>query len=511
MSTLLSHRQSGILAHVTSLPCPYGIGDIGSAGQNFLEFLAEAKQSVWQFLPTGPTHPVFDYSPYMSTSAFAGSSLLISPELLWQEGRISSASLHNHPPFSPYTVDFQAVTAFKTRLLEEAYLSFSPSEPAFLAFTASHSWLDDYALFMAIKDDHQDLGWFDWPTAVARRLPSTLAELTELHEKRIQYYRFEQFIFHQQWQQLRAKASDLGIALLGDIPIYVGLDSVDVWANQPIFTLRPATGQPSHVSGVPPDYFSETGQRWGNPLYRWNSRSAATQSQLLDWWTKRFSAVFELVDLARIDHFRGFESYWAIPAEKPTAVDGVWLKGPGQSFFESITQKLGHLNIIAEDLGIITPAVEKLRDSLGFPGMKVLQFAFDGNADNPFLPHNFTTPNSIVYTGTHDNETTLGWFLGSNQMDDDLRRKIKRIANRELQDSHGIHQDLNYLALSSISTLAILPLQDVLGFGNDCRMNSPGTPAGNWRWRCAAEFLNTEITNSLAEQTSLFGRDPRPQ
>jgi 4-alpha-glucanotransferase len=506
MKNLTEQRQSGILAHITSLPSPFGIGDIGPASYVFLDFLTGADQSCWQFLPTGPTNPLFDNSPYMSTSAFAGSPLLISPELLRQDGLISQASMENHPVFSPYTTDFQAVADFKHRLLLEAFENFSTlDDPALPIFHASHSWLDDYALFMALKEHYDDIGWFDWPASIASREPEVLAEQTRLHEQRINYYRFEQFIFYRQWQLLREKAASRGIRLFGDIPIYVGLDSVDVWANQEIFTLHQITRQPTHVAGVPPDYFCETGQRWGNPLYRWNSRAAKVQEQLLDWWIKRFAAVFELVDIARIDHFRGFESYWAIPAENDTAIDGEWLKGPGEAFFHSIEKHLGNLNIIAEDLGIITPAVHKLRDSLNFPGMKVLQFAFDGDPENSFLPHNFTSPHNIVYTGTHDNDTTVGWFLG-NQINDELRQRIKALANRTLHDNSGIHRDLIYLALSSISMMSILPLQDVLGFGNDCRMNSPGEPRGNWRWRCAPEFLTEEIGHYLKTQTVLFGR-----
>lgn len=504
-SILSDRRRSGILAHISSLPSVYGIGDIGTASHEFLEFLDDSGQSCWQFLPLNPTNPLFDNSPYMSTSAFAGSPLLISPDLLYQDGLIDRASLEKHPVSSPYTTQYKAVHEFKSRLLAEAFHNFSSADGEIERFRTSHPWLDDYALFMALKDHHAGKGWFEWPRKIRSRQPGALRSHFERHADRVQYYIFEQYIFYKQWALLRRMASERDILLFGDIPIYVGLDSVDVWAHQDIYALDTATGLPTMVSGVPPDYFSETGQRWGNPLYRWNSDSELTRQKLEDWWVERFSAVFELVDIARIDHFRAFESYWAIPAENETAIDGKWLPGPGAPFFDKISQRLGLLEIVAEDLGMITEEVLKLRDALGFPGMKVLQFAFDGNPANSFLPHNFETPNCIVYTGTHDNDTTVGWFLG-DRVDDDMRRTIKRMANRRLHDETGIHNDLIYLALSSTSILSIFPLQDILGFGNDCRMNSPGVPEGNWRWRCAPEFLTQEIRDHLRSQTKLFSR-----
>lgn len=505
-SILSDRRRSGILAHISSLPSVYGIGDIGTASHQFLDFLAESGQSCWQFLPLNPTNPIFDNSPYMSTAAFAGSPLLISPDLLYEKGLIAKASLSSHPDFSPYTTDYKAVHAYKTTLLSEACRNYSPAADGdFQRFRDSHHWLQDYALFMALKDHYAGAGWFSWPREISRRQPKALLDQLEVHADRVHYYMFEQFIFYSQWALLHKMATDRDILLFGDIPIYVGLDSVDVWAHQDIYTLDPATRLPTMVSGVPPDYFSATGQRWGNPLYRWNSRSKAVRQKLEDWWVDRFASVFELVDLARIDHFRGFESYWAIPAENETAVEGKWLPGPGAAFFTRISERLGHLEIVAEDLGIITDKVLKLRDNLGFPGMKVLQFAFDDNPANSFLPHNFETSHCIVYTGTHDNDTTVGWFL-SDHLSDESRRKIKRLANRRLHDETGIHNDLIYLAQSSVSILSIFPLQDVLGFGNDCRMNRPGVPEGNWRWRCAPEYLSRELRVSLREQTELFGR-----
>ncbi len=500
-------RASGVLAHISSLPSPYGIGDIGPAGEAFIRFLSSAGQSCWQFLPTVPTNALFDSSPYMSTSAFAGSPLLISPDLLFADGLVTESELEDHPDFSPYRTDYQAVAEFKERLLLKAFSRFDgfSGEP-FQRFVKTSPWLEDYALFMAIREHCGDAGWFDWPPELAGRNPQALELAGKKHRDRCRYYCFEQYIFSRQWQRLRKAAEDAEIRLYGDIPIYVGLDSVDVWANQSIFSLDRKTLRPEQVAGVPPDYFSATGQRWGNPLYRWKSRDPEVRSRLMDWWTARFAAVFRMVDMARIDHFRGFESYWAIPAHCTTAVDGAWLPGPGRTFFDEIFRRLGRLDIIAEDLGVITPEVSALRDNLGFPGMKILQFAFDGDPTNSYLPWNFTTANCVVYTGTHDNDTTVGWFL-SNSVDDHRRQQIKRHANRRLHDDSGIHEDLIYLAMSSTARLAIIPLQDVLGFGSDCRMNTPGVSTGNWAWRCAPHYLTRQLAEHLSAMSRRFGRN----
>jgi 4-alpha-glucanotransferase len=503
---MLNRRSSGILAHITSLPSPFGIGDIGTSSYRFIDFLVDSDQSYWQFLPTGPTNQPFDYSPYMSSSAFAGSYLLLSPELLFEADLISEASLRKHPEFSPYHTDFEKVEEYKNKLLREAFSKFRPDKfPEYNDFLTRNFWLDDYALFMSAKEVYRDAGWFSWPRDLSTRSEKALQSFFVQHTERINYYRFEQFEFFRQWQLLHNYARSQGIYFFGDLPIYVSYDSVDVWANQQIFTLNRKTLHPTHVAGVPPDYFSTTGQRWGNPLYEWQSNNKRIQEKLLKFWSERLAHLFTLVDMARIDHFRGFESYWSIPEKCETAVDGVWLKGPGKNFFSRIFDQLGPLNIVAEDLGIITPEVEMLRDELGFPGMKVLQFAFDGDPDNSFLPHNFTSPACIVYTGTHDNDTTLGWFM-SNKLDDKQRENIKRIANRDLNDQRGIHHDLIYLAQSSIGILSILPLQDILGFGGDCKMNSPGVATGNWRWRCGGKFLTKEIAEQLRISTRRFNR-----
>ncbi len=502
----ITHRASGLLAHITSLPSSYGIGDIGPSSYAFIDFLVRSGQSYWQFLPVGPTNPVFDNSPYTSSSAFAGSFLILSPDLLFQQGLLDKEDIKTYPHLSPYTTEFEKVIACKLELLAKAFSRFdSYHSEEYRRFLNDTPWLDDYAQFMTLKEIYSSVAWYEWPEKIAKRDQKALSQLNDEHSTRINYYRFEQFEFCRQWTLLRKYASQSDINLFGDIPIYVGLDSADVWANQDIFKLDPKTHSPTHVAGVPPDYFSDTGQRWGNPLYRWNSRNKAVSQKLLAWWTLRFKSVFKLVDVARIDHFRAFESYWSVPAKEKTAMNGKWLKGPGKSFFSSVFKELGPLNIIAEDLGIITPAVEKLRDDLGFPGMKVLQFAFDNDPENSFLPCNFQNPNCVIYTGTHDNDTSVGWYL-SNKLTPSDRKTIKLFANRNCGDDHGIHHNLVYLALSSICNLAILPLQDILGFGNDCRMNMPGTKKGNWVWRCSKEFLTDEIAQCLKEKTEIFGR-----
>ncbi|THB71281.1 MAG: 4-alpha-glucanotransferase [Desulfobulbaceae bacterium] len=502
---LKNQRTSGILAHFTSLPSDFGIGDIGRGAETFLIFLQQAGQKYWQILPTGPTSLIFDSSPYMSTSAFAGSPLLICPHLLKKMGFIQTIT--NRPEtFSPYTTDFLSVTAFKSQLLQRAFQNFSDQQDdQFDKFTSSTRWLHDYASFMTLKTIYQNKAWYEWPEKFVKRDPKALAGLPQQYPELFNYFLFEQYVFSRQWLHLREQAADRDIKLIGDIPIYVSLDSADVWANQDIFELHAHTRRPVRVSGVPPDYFSKTGQRWGNPLYRWNSKDRIIKATLLDWWENRFRETFRLVDAARIDHFRGFESYWAVPEKSKNAIDGSWVKGPGVNLFRQLKKRLGPLNIIAEDLGEITPAVINLRKELDFPGMKVLQFAFDGDPSNSFLPFNFDTDHCVVYTGTHDNNTTVGWFL-SDIPDEQARAYVKQCCNRELHDNRGIHEDLLYLSMSSIAKLAITPLQDILGFGGDCRMNTPGVPSGNWKWRCAPENLGKECAEYLKSMTILTGR-----
>jgi 4-alpha-glucanotransferase len=421
-------------------------------------------------------------------------------------GLISCQDLNEYPTQTPYSVNFKKIIPLKENLLEKAYDNFSIKEhPAYQQFLAETNWLKDYALFRALKKHFPGKAWYQWESLASSRDEKTLGQIEKDFSKYIRYYQFEQFIFHTQWTDLHNYADDQGIEIFGDIPIYVCLDSVDVWANQEIFELDDKTRLPTHVSGVPPDYFSKTGQKWGNPLYRWNCQDKNITNKLNAWWINRFKSVFNLVDMARIDHFRGFESYWSVPDHFETALKGEWQKGPGKSFFETVFKELGPLKIVAEDLGEITKEVITLRDTFKFPGTKVLQFTFDGSPGNSFLPYNYDSPHSIVYTGTHDNDTTVGWFL-DNRLDDKFRNKIKAFVNKEPHDNHSIHKDLIYLALSSTAAVSIFPLQDILGFGSDCRMNTPGTAQGNWVWRCAPEFLTDEVANWLREKTIFFGR-----
>ncbi|WP_339137515.1 MAG: 4-alpha-glucanotransferase [Candidatus Electrothrix sp. GW3-4] len=503
-------RSSGVLLHLSSLPSPFGIGDLGPESFAFIDFLAQSGQQYWQVLPLGPTNEIFGNSPYMSSSAFAGNPLFISPEQLIQDGLLSTADLPEHN-FSEFLVDFAQVTAWKKGTLNKAWQTFqqqtAPAEQDrfFTKLIDTHHWLKMYSLFMALKQQFHQQGWMQWPQKIRCCQPEAIRRTTKELQKEIRYFQFEQYLFFRQWEKLHSYAQKKGIQIIGDLPIYVGLDSADVWAHQEIFTLSPQTGEPTHVAGVPPDYFSDTGQLWGNPLYRWQSKGAV-QKKLLTWWQQRLQAILSTVDIIRIDHFRGFESYWSVPAEEETALNGSWKDGPGRSFFEEMKKQLGDLPIIAEDLGIITPAVEKLRDDLGFPGMKILLFAFDDDPENAYLPQNMSR-NCVVYTGTHDNDTAVGWYL-SKEVPREAKALARRYANCQDTDAGHFHKQMIYLAQSSVAALSILPMQDILGFGNDCRMNQPGTASNNWQWRCAPQFITKTLAAELKASTTLFGRLP---
>jgi 4-alpha-glucanotransferase len=497
-------RSSGILLHPTSLPSPYGIGDLGSGAYEFIDFLQRTQQTYWQVLPLGPTG--YGNSPYLCYSAIAGNPLLISPDRLVTEGWLPASDLMAQPPLPDHQVDFDRVVLSKTELLDAAYRRFRQQGSAaeqtkvdkFIAHEAH--WLEDYALFMALHEHYQDAPWYEWPQSIAQRQPTALAEQRQLLAIRISYYQFVQFVFHEQWLALKEYAGERGIQIIGDIPIYVAHDSADVWANPDIFQLDPETGTAQMMAGVPPDYFSETGQLWGNPVYNWE-RLAATN---FAWWIDRFRGLLKLVDIIRIDHFRGFEAFWAVPQGELTAIDGEWVKAPGHEFFEELERSLGSLPILAEDLGVITPEVEELRDRFGFPGMKVLQFAFGSDNGNPFLPFNYDR-NFVVYTGTHDNDTTIGWFEKTESYERDrIMRYLGGIS------SMGIQWDLIRLATSSVANLVILPMQDILGCDGSGRMNFPGTIEGNWQWRYLADQLTPEIEQQLLRLTEAYGRTPSP-
>ena len=495
-------RSSGILLHPTSLPGRFGIGDVGSEAYQFVDFLAATGQQIWQVLPLGPTG--HGNSPYMCYSSMAGNPMLVSLEQLRDRGLLSQQDLDALPEYSTARVDYDSVIQDKSRLLEKAAVAFKNQadeveQQAFADFCEAHDfWLDEYAFFMALKQEHQGASWHKWDDAIARRQPEAMEHWRLKLAPVIYYHKYFQFAFHCQWSDLKTYANEKGIQIIGDMPIYVAHDSVDVWAFPDNFMIDPETLEPSEMAGVPPDYFSETGQLWGNPTYNWE----VLKQRQFRWWLQRLKALLDYVDLTRIDHFRGFESYWAVEAGETTAMNGNWVKAPGELFFETVKQELGSLPILAEDLGVITPEVEALRDQFDFPGMKILQFAFGSDRHNPYLPYN-VPQNCLIYTGTHDNDTTVGWFERANDYE-----KGRLLYYLGCTGKHGIHWDVIRLALSSVANQAVIPLQDVLGLGSDARMNTPGKPSDNWEWRYHPEALTDEIRDRLRELTKIFGRAP---
>jgi 4-alpha-glucanotransferase len=496
---LLAQRGSGILLHPTSLPGPYGIGDLGPAAFTWIDALARAKQSWWQILPLGPTG--YGDSPYQCFSAFAGNVYLISPDYLLRDGLISALDVAGQF-FSDVRVEFGKVIPFKLSLLRRAWENLRAGQvpwmrESFDVFCSEQrDWLDDYALFMALKDARRGASWTTWPRELMRAggdpklLEFTRTELAE----EIGLHQFGQYIFFRQWQAVRSYAHERGIKIIGDAPIFVSADSADVWGNPKLFLLDSAM-RPKFVAGVPPDYFSATGQLWGNPLYDWKAMRATN----FDWWVRRMRATLATVDLVRLDHFRGFCAAWHIPYGEATAVNGTWIEGPAGELFTHLQAELNGLPLIAEDLGEITPDVFEVRDRFHLPGMKVLQFAFDGPG-NLFLPHNYPNRNCVVYTGTHDNDTTRGWHA---QIPDHERWYLNRYLGK---DGRDISWDLIRLAWSSSAILSIAPWQDVLDLGTEARMNLPGRPDGNWQWRFRMELFNEQIINRLADLTDLFNR-----
>ncbi len=496
-------RSSGILLHPTSLPGRYGIGDLGEWAYRFVDYLREAGQSIWQVLPLGPTS--YGDSPYQCLSAFAGNPLLISLDQLVTEGWLTEEELSDTPNFPANRVDYGVVIDYHRALLDRAFARFDETASAETRaeFTSwcelNKDWLEDFALFAALKDHHGGRPWVEWPQGEALRDAQTLVEAAAQHARKINGFRFQQWLFHRQWFALKTYANDRGIRLFGDIPIFVAHDSSDVWANRDLFFLD-EHGYPTVVAGVPPDYFSETGQRWGNPLYNWERLADDGYA----WWIRRIKQTLETVDVVRIDHFRGFEAYWEVPASEPTAVQGRWVKGPGMAFFSVILETLGSLPIIAEDLGVITPEVEALRDGLGLPGMKILQFAWgEPHGKDPFLPHNYV-PNCVVYTGTHDNNTTIGWY--HEEATPAMKTYLNQYLDREVRE---VNWDLIRLGMASVAHTFIVPMQDVLSLNSDQRMNLPGREAGNWSYRCLpADLENGAARDRLAFYTRIYARLP---
>jgi 4-alpha-glucanotransferase len=503
-------RSSGILLHPTSLPGPFGIGDLGPEALHFADFLADGGQTLWQVLPLGPTG--FGDSPYQCFSALAGNPLLISPERLKEQGWLDAAALRDIPEFSEDEADFARVIPWKTALLESAARNFfrtaaSEHRHRFDAFCGANApWLDDFALFMALKGHHNFAVWSRWDPAIRSREPAALASWREKLADAIAVQKFQQFAFFEQWRELREYCRVRRIRVMGDLPIYVAHDSADVWVNPQYFHLD-SNGDSTVVAGVPPDYFSATGQLWGNPIYRWDVLARDGYR----WWLDRFRAVLEMVDMIRLDHFRGFEAFWEVPAAEPTAVHGRWVPGPGPALFQAARLELGELPLVAENLGVITPAVEAIRAEFGFPGMTILQFAFGSDPQAPtFRPHNY--PREVVaYTGTHDCDTTVGWWTSagrgeSTRSPEDIRRE-REIARKYLNtDGTEINWVFIRALEASVADTALIPLQDALGLGSDARMNQPATLGGNWRWRYRAKMLTPDIARRLAELVRLYER-----
>lgn len=528
----MTQRKSGILLHPTSFPSPYGIGDLGEQAFKFIDFLKLAKQKLWQILPLG--HTCFGDSPYQSFSTFAGNPLLISIDELEKEKLIKKEDLASIPDFSETKVDYGKVIEYKYGIYRKAYENFKKIKNKKLLanydkFCKKNSdWLDNYCLFISLKnhfiaerantwetpeykaykkaneeymtenqinDCFYGASWNSWPADIAAKKTVAVEKWTRKLKNEINFYKFLQYKFNEQWQKVKKYANKNGIEIIGDIPIFVAADSADTWGNPNLFKMD-TKGNPTEVAGVPPDYFSETGQLWGNPLYDWEYHKKTGY----DWWIKRISNVLELVDIVRIDHFRAFDSYWSIPYGAETAVTGEWKKGPGAEFFEIVKNKLNDIPIIAEDLGDLNDEVLVLRDKLGFPGMKILQFGFGGDSKNEYLPHNYTTPNYIVYTGTHDNDTTIGWY---KKLDNDTKDQIRRMLNVSGQD---IAWDLIRYAYSSVANIAIIPLQDVLCLDSESRMNTPGVSSGNWQFRFKEGSLTKEKAEGLAYLANLYNR-----
>lgn len=518
-------RKCGILVHPTSFPSKFGIGDLHYA-KEFVDFLSKSGQKLWQILPLG--HTGFGDSPYQSFSTFAGNPLLISPETLVQEGLIKECDIQNIPNFNEKKVEYGQVIDFKYKIYYKAFNNFNVKDRDFVKFCSENKfWLDDYALFMAcknyfikkrknsyeskeyktyyknaskfmddnsIKDCFYGGAWNSFPKALRDREESALVEYSKKLSLEVDFYRFLQFEFNRQWLAVKEYANENNIEIIGDIPIFVASDSSDTWSRKELFYID-EKGFTTKIAGVPPDYFSKDGQLWGNPLYNWKNHN----TENYDWWVKRTESILKLVDIVRIDHFRGFESYWSVPMGEETAINGKWNKGPQGEVFDAIKNSLGSLNIIAEDLGDLNDEVIELRDKLDLPGMKILQFAFN-NCENSYLPHNYDKDNYVVYTGTHDNDTTIGWYSEQSEKDKDYIRRYMNV------NGESINWDLIRLSISSSAKYAIIPIQDIIGIGSEGRMNTPGVADGNWQFRFEAGELKEDMGEKLKYLCKIFNR-----
>jgi 4-alpha-glucanotransferase len=487
-------RSAGVLLHPTSLPNLDGIGDVGPQAYRWVDWLAATGCTLWQVLPLGPTG--YGDSPYQCFSAFAGNPFLVSPELLLQDGLLTADDLDDRPEFPADRVDFGPVIHWKVQLLDRAYERYlsdpAPLRVQFESFQAEEFyWLGDFALFMSIKESQGGVAWEHWPQALRRRDPQALEEAR--HSEAVQRHAFRQFLFFKQWTALREYAHARGLRIVGDIPIFVAFDSADAWSHPELFYLDEER-KPTIVAGVPPDYFSPTGQLWGNPLYRWEAHAQSSYA----WWIDRMRATLKQVDIIRLDHFRGFAGYWAVPYGNVTAEIGEWQPGPGRQFLVALQQALGDLPIIAEDLGLITPDVFELRDSFDLPGMRIFQFGF-GTPQDPFLPHNYVR-NCVAYTGTHDNDTVLGWYKGAPKAEQELARQYLNATARNLP--WAMIRSL----WASVANTVVTPMQDLLSLGTEARMNFPGKLGGNWGWRVLEDQLTDELQAKLLEFNTIYGR-----
>lgn len=496
-------RSAGVLLHPTSLPSKYGIGDLGKDAYRFVDFLVEASQTLWQIFPLGPTG--YGDSPYQCFSAFAGNPLLISPDLLAEEGLLTEEDIKEYPNYNEVHILYGEVIKSKTELLKKAFQNYSEKQKDYNSdyeqFVKTNSyWLNDFALFMASKQFHNNVIWTEWSDDIAFRKKGAVEKWSEKLKAEIEYQIFVQYQFNKQWKHVKEYANEKGIKIIGDIPIFIAYDSSDLWANRELFSVD-EKGKLETVAGVPPDYFSPTGQLWGNPLYKWKKIEADD----FDWWKKRISKTLELVDIVRIDHFRGFDAYWEIPGDATTAETGKWVKAPGQKLFNSIKKSLGDLPILAEDLGVITNDVIKLRDEFNFPGMKILQFAFGKSGDKKFLPHNHVQ-NCVVYTGSHDNDTTRGFFENAKQSDDDIYEWTQDYLGYYGNDIRGA---LIRAAYMSVANIVIIPLQDILNLGTEARMNFPGKLGGNWTWRFTWDQIYPTLAEDYNKLVEYFQRAPK--